>query len=537
MSSLWLLPALGLAAATVIPQQNATTTCRQTQVLILGAGVAGITAAQALANASLTDFLIIERNAYVGGRMAHTTFGTQPDGSSPYVIELGANWIQGLGAEASDAPENPVWTFAKKWNVSNTYSDYDSMLTYDETGAVDYTDLLDVYDDAAGAMEADAGRMLLENAQDSSGRAGLSVAGWKVKGAEAMHMAAVEWWNYDWDGAYSPDESSLIFGVTGDNATFNQFGEDNNFVVDQRGFNAWLVGEASTFLDIAPATVGNGEATNTVGNDTRLLLNTTVTNITYSDDGVIAYLEDGECVSARYAVCTFSLGVLQNDVVDFSPPLPRWKREAIEQFQMGTYTKIFYQFNTTFWPSDTQYFLYADPSRRGYYPVWQSLSTEGFLPGSNIIFATVVDDESRRIERQSDEATRAEGLAVLQAMFPDVEVPEPTAFLYPRWTGEAWTHGSYSNWPVGHTLEKHQNIRASLGALYFAGEHTSAEYYGFLHGSWFEGREAGERIVASLRGNGTSVGEIGYEDLKGTTEASEYNGVNGWWVSSLLDNN
>lgn len=44
------------------------TECRKTSVAILGAGVAGITAAQALSNASISDFLIIDRNNYIGGR-------------------------------------------------------------------------------------------------------------------------------------------------------------------------------------------------------------------------------------------------------------------------------------------------------------------------------------------------------------------------------------------------------------------------------------------------------------------------------------
>lgn len=506
----------GLALAAPPRQHDARAkTCRKTDVAILGAGVAGITAAQALSNHSISDFVIVERNDYIGGRMAHTTFGDKGDGT-PYVVELGANWIQGLD-DSLPGVENPVWTFSKKWNVSNTYSDYDSLTTYDETGENDYSDLLDEYEDASDVAYADAGYYLTENLQDPAARAGLTLAGWRP--ARDMKKAAVEWWNWDWDGSYSPDQSSFVYGVTGDNLTFNQFGDNDNFVIDQRGFNSWLVGEASTFL---------------TRNDSRLLLDTTVSSIEYSDSGVtITFADDDGCIEAKYAICTFALGVLQNEVVDFQPQLPRWKREAIAQFQMGTYTKIFYQFNETFWPEDTQFFLYADPTTRGYYPVWQSLSTEGFLPGSNIIFATVVDQESHRIEKQSDEATKAEGLAVLQQMFPDVDVPEPTAFMYPRWTNESWTHGSYSNWPVGMTLEKHQNLRANVGALWFAGEHTSAEYYGFLHGSWYEGCEAGVHIAANLKGNGTS--EVSYAVLHGTTTLSEWDAENGITVNDFLD--
>lgn len=129
------------------------------------------------------------------------------------------------------------------------------------------------------------------------------------------------------------------------NFTFLQYSGKNNFVIDQRGHNTWIKGEASTFLD---------------EDDPRLLLNTIVSNIEYSDDGVEVTMEDGSCVSADYAVCTFSLGVLQHEsAVDFDPPLPDWKKTSIDMFNLGTYTKIFMQFSERFWPDDTEFFLYV----------------------------------------------------------------------------------------------------------------------------------------------------------------------------------
>jgi polyamine oxidase len=57
-----------------------------------GAGTAGIAAAQALSNQSITDFIIVEYNGNIGGRMKTFEFGEKPDGSGPYTLELGANW-------------------------------------------------------------------------------------------------------------------------------------------------------------------------------------------------------------------------------------------------------------------------------------------------------------------------------------------------------------------------------------------------------------------------------------------------------------
>jgi polyamine oxidase len=438
-------------------------------------------------------------------------FGSDPNGE-PYTLELGANWIQGLGAEGG--PENPILTFSKQANLSNTYSNFSSILTYDSTGANDFSDLLDEYEKNYATVEQNAGAILKENLQDRSMRAGFWQSGWRPKDA---HRKAVEWWEWDWETSQTPEESSMVFGITGYNLTFYQYSEENNLSVDQRGFAVWLKLQAAKFLK---------------ANDPRLLLNTIVTDIEYSDTGVTITTSNGTCIEASYAINTVSLGVLQNDAITFSPELPDWKQDSIATFAMGTYTKIFYQFNETFWPTDTQFFLYAHPTTRGYYTVWQSLSTEGFLPDSNIIFATLVDEQSYRIEAQDDEVTKQEGLEVLRQMFPNITIPEPTAFSYPRWTQIPWSYGSYSNWPTGTTLEMHQNLRANIERLYFAGEATSAEYFGFLHGAWFEGQEVGQRIAGMVgeecRNKESGCGEyVRYEVLHGTTEEGEYNDFNG----------
>jgi polyamine oxidase len=451
--------------------------------------------------------------------MRNTKFGSDQNGD-PYTVELGANWISGLGVEGG--PENPVWTFSKQVNLTSVNSDSSSILTYDSTGAVNFTDIIDEYENHWKVFEQNAGTILTDNLQDRSMRGGLSQSGWRTQ--QNAHRKAVEWWMWDWETAQTPEESSFVYGIAGYNLTYYGFSEISNFNVDQRGFNIWLKGQAAKFLET---------------NDTRLLFNTAVEGIQYSDTGVTITNQDGSCIEAAYAITTVSLGVLQNDVITFKPSLPDWKQSAIATFSMGTYTKLFFQFNETFWPTDTQFFLYAHPTTRGYYPVWQSLSTAGFLPGSNILFATLVDEQSYRVEAQDDETTMAEGMAVLRQMFPNVTVPDPIAFTYPRWTQTNWTYGSYSNWPAGTTLEMHENLRANVGRLYFAGEATSTGYFGFLHGAWFEGQEAGLRIAGEITKDCLNVASgcgdyAKYEVLHGTTEFEEVNAFNGMRTSPLF---
>lgn len=121
--------------------------------------------------------------------------------------------------------------------------------------------------------------------------------------------------------------------------------------------------------------------------------------------------------------------------------------------------------------------LFADPNERGRYPVWQSLDHEGFLPGSGIFFVTVMGDTALRVEKLSDDEVKAEAMGVLAQMFPNITIPEPLAFHFPRWAADPLFHGSYSNWPATFDQRLLTNLRAPVGAVHFAGEATSIKYY------------------------------------------------------------
>ncbi|KAF2018576.1 amine oxidase [Aaosphaeria arxii CBS 175.79] len=467
--------------------------CNQTQVVILGAGTAGIAAAQTLSNLSINDFIIVEYNNGIGGRLTNKDFGEKKSGDGQYTVELGANWVQGLRSVDS-GEDNPIWRLARKWNISNEESDYSSIKTYNENGEADFSSLFDEFQEATNALEDDA-TALADKYQDRSVRAGLRRGGWNpAKTDSPAGAVAVEYFSWDFESASNPETSSQVFGASSqafeinyDNITYHEYSGEDRFVVDQRGFRAWLVGEADTFL---------------TKQDHRLALNTIVTNISYSDAGVIIRNKDGSCIQADYAICTFSLGVLQREVVAFDPELPDWKLDGINSFEFNTFTKIFYQFDEAFWPNETQFFLYADPTTRGYWPVWQSLTPKGFLPGSNIIFSVMTAEQSQRIEAQDDDVTMQEGLDVLRNMFPDADIPQPIAFFYPRWRDTPWSYGSYSNWPPATTLEMHQDLRANVSdRLFFAGEATSAPYFGYLHGAWFEGIDAGQTVAKLILAN------------------------------------
>jgi polyamine oxidase len=98
--------------------------------------------------------------------------------------------------------------------------------------------------------------------------------------------------------------------------------------------------------------------------------------------------------------------------------------------------------------------------------------------------------------------------------------------------------------PPSTTLEMHQNLRVNVDQLWFAGEHTSTSYFGYMQGAWFEGCDIGGRIAGLVGGvctnDGPGEGDCGemthYDVVHGTTTADEYTIENGWNTTSFQTN-
>lgn len=70
-------------------------------------------------------------------------------------VELGPNWVQGLGEGAT---QNPIFTLALENDLVTVFSDFDNLTTFDNNGPVDMEDQLDAFDNAFSAFLAGAGK-------------------------------------------------------------------------------------------------------------------------------------------------------------------------------------------------------------------------------------------------------------------------------------------------------------------------------------------------------------------------------------------
>ncbi|KAI0753776.1 amine oxidase [Fomes fomentarius] len=466
---------------------------KDTKVLILGGGVAGVIAARTLHKQGVDDFIIVEARHELGGRLMSHEFGAN---GKKWTVEVGANWVQGTQTEGGAA--NPIWELAKKHNVSFHSSDYfGSMSTYDDSGPYDFQDVFEQSVENFRKLTAMAGARVPSRLVDMTARSGYSLSG-SYPSSRYEHTA--EYYQFDWEFGAKPEETSWLSSSWAHNNTFLEFSPENVLSIDQRGFKTIVQGEAAAFLK-----------------EKNVRFNATVTEIHRSKKGVTVTLADGTTLSADYALCTFSLGVLQHDDVKFVPPLPAWKQEAIHSMSMGTYTKIFLQFPEKFW-FDTEMGLYAD-HERGRYPVWQTLDHPAFFPGCGILFVTVTGDFSRRIESMSDSAVKAEVVSVLGSMFPNATIPEQFEFYFQRWHSDPLFRGSYSNWPANFLSEHQNNLRANVDErLWFAGEAMSKKWFGYLHGAYTEGEDIGLNLAECVKGGGC----VGLEHLERVRNALPY---------------
>ena len=72
------------------------------------------------------------------------------------------------------------------------------------------------------------------------------------------------------------------------------------------------------------------------------------------------------------------------------------------------------------------------------------------------------------------------------------------AIYYCRWSQDPFTQGSYSEPVVGFTFEDFNKLGQNLGRLFFSGEATSSEWYGYMQGAYLTGEEKGKLIACQI---------------------------------------
>jgi monoamine oxidase len=130
-------------------------------------------------------------------------------------------------------------------------------------------------------------------------------------------------------------------------------------------------------------------------------VSTAVAGVFYDESGVSLRLATGESLSVDRVVVTVPLGVLQQQVIEFDPPLPVTHRAALTSLSVGHIELVRLEFESAFWTTDATHWLYeGDELIR----MWINLQPSTGRP----VLLGVVAGQSARDLAKVDDATLRE---------------------------------------------------------------------------------------------------------------------------------
>lgn len=440
------------------------------RVVVIGAGMAGLVTARLLHDSGFA-ITVLEARDRVGGRV-----WTDSRVGAP--VDLGGSWVHGVEG-------NPLALWAGKLGVRLISSESDRLLIDNRASASTRV---------AQRSKSFLGAAAFETA--------IAFAGWKskfltnVRGPRSVSVKdAIEpLLNASW----LPEVDRLVI------ATFVESSEGvNGSVWDQLAAEEWFPTEG---LDgNAQPRGGFVQLIDDARRGLDIRLGAPVSVLQWHDDGVVATLASGEKIAADRAVVTIPVGLLRDGRFRLDPPPPPEQQKAIGRlgYGAGVLAKIYMRFPHAFWPEKSKWFgrLPDAPDRRGTFNTFVSHTEETGLP---ILLSFANGHAAVRYEREmSDEDVKEAALASLRKMFGGNKVPEPEAYVFPRWLTDPWTLGGYSYPAIGSPPEDHDDHARPLGRrVFFAGEATEPVEYGTVHAALWSGEQTADalfRVATGLR--------------------------------------
>lgn len=431
-------------------------------VIVVGAGIAGLTTARALA-LNGASVVVLEARERIGGR-------TWTDDALGVPVDLGASWIHGIDG-------NPLWSLAAafdietvEFTVGSFQFDGRPIAWHDPSGAR----LADV---PSGAFLADLHTVdgLLPAAVDAT------APGTSYADVVASVVASLGWVDSRARRVeeYMAHRSEDLCGAPVTDLDAHGLDEEHvagDEVVFPGGYGQYVTALAAG-LDVRTQAV--------------------VTLVEQNDERVRVTTTDGAVFCAQDVVVTVPLGVLQSGDVRFDPPLVAPVAGAVERLGMGVYDKVFLRFPSTFW--DAWVIRQQGPAGTDWHS-WYDMSR---VTGEPVLAALVGGDGARRLETLTDEEVVAEGMAALRRMYgPDV--PTPDAVRVTRWAADPFARGSYSYLHLGASPDDHDLLGTPSGRVQLAGEATWSDDPATVHGALASGLRAANRILDTA---------VGVEDL------------------------
>ena len=393
-------------------------------VIILGAGVAGLTTARDLTAAGLRVLLLEARNR-LGGRVL-----TRPTPQGP--IELGAEFVHGAVDE--------ILGVAKQAGLALRETDRRAPRPSERagSGAGDFFSAIDTVLAHASGREDESFQHLVDRIQVDPA-------------IKARSLGMVE-------GYHAADPAKMSVQALADNTSADERpGAERQFRFVQ-GYDG-LVNALLQQVAVGLCT---------------LQLSTVATAVAWGRKHVVVRTAAGAEVSASHLVSTVPLGVLKAGAIEFSPRLPD-KEDALRRLEMGDAARVSLQFEGKPWAgrasfSEDGFLVTGEPP----FPVWW-ISRPAPWP---VVTGWAGGRRAGELTRLTEGERVRVGLeALARALGVDVGRLRQElrgGFSY-DWRGDPFARGAYSYAGVGGRHAGAELANPVDGTIFFAGEATQSD--------------------------------------------------------------
>jgi monoamine oxidase len=433
---------------------------RNRSVIVVGAGLAGLTAARELEREQ-ARVTVLEARDRVGGRV-HTVRGIFDDGQHG---EAGADLLEAEQSLVHDLAKSVGLKPQRILRAGFTYYGPDT------SGRLRVWKRPSTWTEAARRLKPHVDRYKAAGERWDTGVALAiapeSVAAW-VKRQRAGHafnegMRAIR-------GFFLADPEDLSLLALVDQFSDGVPGEDEFFRIP--GGN-----------DRLPAKVAGAL-------EGRLVLRATVNRIIHDARGVRIRVrqEDGvHELSADFAVIAVPATTLRD--VRLSPVLPTDQWRAITQLKYGPATRVLLQFARPFWRRVRRHRAFGTPLPIG--AVWDASEHQRGRSGMLMLLA------GGRGSAECRELIAQKGPDGIVERLRWLGPPAPlNAMWHTSWEDDPLARGGYAVFSPDFDPRLRDWLRRPAGRLVFAGEHTSVKWEGFMNGAVESGRRAAAEITA-----------------------------------------
>lgn len=426
----------------------------QVDTVIVGAGVAGLTAARLLQDAGRT-VVVLEARDRIGGRV-HTD---RTDG----VVDLGASWIHGVDGSPVAAAAAAFGMRTVEFTVGGFQVDSRPIAYHGPDGRP-----LSADEARAFAADVHAVDAALPDVIATSGPA----ASYRDVTDEALSRQ--EW---------SADRTQRVREYLEHRAE-EQYGAWIEDLAAHGLDDDAIEGDEVVFpdgYDVLPERLADGL-------DVRL--EHIVTRVDWSDDGVWVRTPHGD-FSGDTTVVTVPVGVLQAGTMEIVPPLPPVNAEALGRLRMNAFEKVFLRFPARFWEDGVYALRQQGPEARWWHS-WYDLTA---LHDEPLLLTFAAGPAALATRDWSDAQVQASIVAQLRRLYGD-GIPDPVGLHRTAWQDDPFAHGSYAYMTVGSTTADHDDLATPVGGvLHIAGEATWTDDPATVPAALFSGHRAAERIL------------------------------------------